>query len=141
MMWSGFYRRLTTHLCLLDNYWMHFHEDPFEYRNGVKIVRGTAVEWPPDANYETKLEAMRDSRIVFDRLRLAFFVPDRVRAKTMADAIYELGMGEVESIPFRNVADFLICTFLEMDSREPTWPLHIQDNAIRVYLRTISTKP
>ena len=120
---------------------MHFYEDPFEWRRGVKIVRGTSLEWPENAEYESKLVALREPRHIFDRLREAFFLPDRSRAKIVAEAIYELADQQPDAESFKVVADFILSSFLETETPEITWPSDLQNIALEVYLRTVSTKP
>ena len=35
-----FLHSLASHLAELDNYWMECHQDPFEVRDGVKVIKG-----------------------------------------------------------------------------------------------------
>jgi len=46
---SSFLLDLAAHLEALDPYWLEFHGEPFEWRGGLKLVRGKDKEWPADA--------------------------------------------------------------------------------------------
>ena len=79
---------LASRLGQLNDLWMECHQDPYDVRGGVKIIRGSArggsgIPWPADAGYTTKLEAMQDPRSIFDCLREAFFLTKRYDGKPL----------------------------------------------------------
>ena len=102
---ASFVHALATHLGALDEHWVAFHAEPFEWRNGRRLVRGTQEPWPENVEYQTRIEAMLDSRIVFDSLRLSFLIPDNALAGTVRDAIYQLADRRADGDAFRPIAD------------------------------------
>jgi len=123
---SSFLLDLAAHLEALDPYWLEFHGEPFEWRGGLKLVRGTDKEWPADAAYNTKLETFTDSHEVFDSLRQAFFIPSDSLAKLVAEAVYELADQRADSDVFCVIADGILAYLHEEDSCDITWSIILQ---------------
>ena len=92
----------------MDEHWLEFHADPFEWRDGIRIVRGTQQPWPENINHQSRLVAIVDSLPVFDSLRLSFLIPDDNLAKVVVDTIYEMADQRDDGDQFRPVADGIL---------------------------------
>jgi hypothetical protein len=137
----NFLELLSVHLGALDNFWMHFYEEPFEWRSGVKIIRGTKKPWPANATYESKMQALEDPREDFDSLREAFFLPTRTLARTVVESIYAVTDHMADGDLYRSLGDLILSRYLELEEVDVTWPELLQDAAFGAYLETIRTCP
>ena len=137
---SGFLEDLTNNLKEVNRYWMHFYEDPFDIVSGVTVIRGTRIEWPEDAQYTTKLEAMRDPRECFDSIRAAYFLPNRNDAEIVVDCILQIADGRTGAETFKQLTDVILTGYLQAEPTADSWPKELQDKALDAYVRTIRQK-
>ena len=131
---------LAERLGVLNEYWLAFHADPFEWRNGIKIVRGTQQPWPDNIHHQSRLEAIVDNLSIFDSLRTGFLIPDDTMAKVVVDAIYELADERVDGDLFRQVADGILGYLDDNNDDKKEWGAEVKEAVLEAYLKMTETR-